>query len=257
MPQTVHAWLESEDRSGAAKGLAAIADTLIVTSADYLRLRGDMPLIALAYLWSNSATYIPVIATLTAPTIASNPLIFKKGIGLSMKPNLIYDFRDNPLAVLRPGDNNSVSGYEDDEAGVAHYLGLALVVSDGSIPKVSPMPVTHIEQATATATSAAAWTTLALTLTNDLPSGVYRMLGARVEHAGAFAARFIFKGMESRPAVIPVQAAEVAVHPFSNFWGKPIPFVMPDGLPKLEILETAGSGTIYVELYLNGPRPKL
>lgn len=254
MPQTVHAWLEDEDRSGAAAGIAAIADDLIITSGDNLRLRKDMPLVALLYGWTEFTTYAFNQAKITSPKIAGNPLRITKGVSLNYSPGLIYDFRDAPLGMIRPGDNVSTEGYEEDEAGVAHYLGIVLVVSDGSIPKTPTLPITHIHRCTATATAAGAWTQLALTEQDALPVGVYNMLGARVEHASAVAARFVFKGMEARPGVIPVSRVQDPVHPFSQFWGKGIPFVMPDNLPDIEILEVTGSGTVEVELYLNGPR---
>ena len=255
MPQTVHAWLEDEDRSGAVTGLAAVTDDLVVTSGDNLRLRRDMPLIAMMYGWTEFTTYAFNQLKLTSPTIAGNPLRLTKGIDLNfLNDGQIYDFRDNPLGIIRPGDNVTVEGYEADEAGVAHYLGLVAVVSDGSIPKKSPLPVSHIHRCTATATAAGAWTQLALTEVDALPAGTYQMLGARVEHASLVAARFIFKGMEARPGVIPTTLAKDNVHPFSQFWGKPIPFTMPDGLPDIEVLEVTGSGTVEVELYLNGPR---
>jgi len=256
LPQTCHAWLEDQDRSGAAVGIAAIADALCITSGDNLRLRTDMNLIALLYAWTEFAAYPVNQIALSSPTIANNPLRIKKGVALYYEnEQQIYDFRDSPLDLIRAGDNATATGYEEDEAGVAHYLGLIAIVSDGSIPKQCPLPVTHIHKCSATASAAATWTTLALTEVDALPAGNYNMLGARVQHASAVAARFIFRGLEARPAVIPVQRSVDCVHPFSQFWGKPIPFVMPDGLPKLEMLEVTGSGTVDLELYLNGPRP--
>jgi len=256
LPQTCHAWLEDQDRSGAATGLAAITDDLIVTSGDNLRLRHDMRLLALIYGWTEFAAYAFNQAKISCPTIASNPLRITKGVALNyLNEGQIYDFRDNPLDIIRAGDNLTAEGYEEDEAGVAHYTGVVIVVCDGSIPKVSPLPVTHIHRCTATASAAGAWTKLDLTEQEGLPAGQYHMLGARVEHASLVAARFVFKGIEARPAVIPVTRAIDCPHSFSSFWGKPIPFIMPDGLPKVEVLEVTGSGTVELELYLNGLRP--
>jgi len=253
MPQTCHAWLEDEDRSGAETYLAAVADPLITTSGDNLRLRSDMPLIALAYVWTEFTAYPPALMRISGPTIAGNPLRFTKGVALNyLSPGQIYDFRDNPLNVLRAGDDVTAYGYENDEAGVAHYLGVVLIVSDGSIPKVQSMPLTHIHRCTVSAiTTAGAWNNRALTQIDTLPAGKYMMLGARVESATAVAARFVFKGLEARPAVIPVSRAVDEVHPFSQFWGKPIPFVMPDGLPSLDILACATETPGDVELYLS------
>lgn len=211
--------------------------------------------IALLYNWTEFSTYIFNQMKMSSPKIAGQPLRFTKGVSLNfLNPQQIYDFRDNPLQVIRAGDNLSVEGYEEDEAGVAHYLGTVIIVSDGKLEKRAPKPLTHIHRCTTTATAAGAWTQLALTEQDSLPAGVYEMLGARVEHASAVAARFVFKGMEARPAVIPTTLSTDSLHPFSQYWGKAIPFVMPDNLPDLEILEVTGSGDVEVELYLSGKR---
>lgn len=250
MGHTVHAFLESEDRSGAETFIAAIADGLITTSGDNIRLRKDLPLIALLYPWSNNATYQPSSMRLSSPSIAGNPIRLIGGVGLNFLGGGIYDFRDAPLNLIRPGDNVTAYGFEEDEAGVAHYLGLALIVSDGQIPKGPRPQLTNIHKCTCTATTAATWTTLSLTETDSLPSGTYEMYGARVLHSAIMAARFIFKGIEERPAVIPINDIDEVLHPFSEYWGKGYKFTIPDGLPSIEVLETAGSGTVSVELFL-------
>lgn len=252
MPQTCHAWLEDEDRSGAVTGIAAIADDLVKTSGDNLRFRADMPLIALMYGWTEFTAYVIDNLKLSAPTIAGNPLRIRRGVSLNyLNEGQIVDMRENPFAGMRPGDNITVEGFEADEAGVAHYLGLVVIVSDGAIPEIPPLPLTHIHHCEATATGAGAWTQLSLTETDALPAGEYQMLGADVMHASLVAARFVFKGVEARPAVIPRSLTTDHLHSFSRYWGKPIKFTMPDGLPDVEILEVTGSGTVDADLFLS------
>lgn len=251
MPQTCHAWLEDEDRSGAAEGIAAVSDDLVITSGDNLRLRKDVSKIALIYGWTEFTAYAFNQAKITSPKIAGNPLRITKGVSLNyLSEGQIYDFRDHPIETIRPGDNVSVEAYEEDEAGVAHYLGVVIVVSNAAIPKRPTLPITHIHRGTLAAATAATWSQLSITEQDALPAGDYLMLGARVEGATYVAARFVFKGIELRPAVIPVTRAIDHVHSFSNFWGKPIPFKMPDGLPDAEVLDTTTS-TGEVELYLH------
>lgn len=251
MGHTVHAWLESADRSGAALGLAAVADDLLVTSGDNIRLRKDLKKIALIYMWSDDGTYKPVTVSLSAPSIASNPIRLHKGIGLTfLDPSVVFDFRDNPLDMVRPGDNFTATGYEDDEAGQAHYLGVAIIVSDGVIPKGPRPQLTNLHHGVATSANAAIWEQLTITETDGLPAGDYEMYGAIVQHATAFAARFVFKGIEERPAVIPMQNAENPVHPFSEFWGKGYRFTIPDQLPDLELITSGGSGVADITMFL-------
>lgn len=250
MPQTVVAWLESEDRSGASTFLAAVPDNLLVVDNDNLRFRKDVKSIALAYVWSDDATYPPVEMRLSAPTISGNPIRFNRGIGLNFLGGGIEDFRDNPLNIIVPGDNVTAFGFEEDEAGNAHYLGLALVLSDGIIPKGPRPQLTHIHQCAVTAISAGVWTLLPMTETDALPAGEYEMYGASVMHSGIMAARFKFLGMELEPAVIPINDVDEVLHPLSLYWGKPIRFTIPDGLPDIRILEVVGSGTVTIQLYL-------
>ena len=94
MPQTVVAWLESEDRSGAETLIAAIADNLHVTDGDNLRFRNDLRQIALAYVWSDDATYQPVDMKLSSPRISGNPLRVIRGVGLNFLCGGIQDFRE-------------------------------------------------------------------------------------------------------------------------------------------------------------------
>lgn len=257
MPQTVHAWLEDEDRSGAATGLAAIADDLINTSGDNLRLRADLRKIAMMYFWTEFAAYPPVLVTIEAASIRQNPIRLTKGVALNyISEGQIYDLRNTPLPLIRAGDDVKATGYEADEAGVAHYTGVALIVSNAPIPIVAPVPMNHIHRCTVGAATAGAWSKLSLTEQDPLPPGDYYMMGARVESATAFAARFMFKGLEVRPAVIPCTRSQDLVHPFSRFWGKPIKFTMPDGLPKLELLACAAETAGDVTLYLHNPAVK-
>jgi len=245
------AWLEDEDRSGAATGLAAVTDDdMIITSGDKLRLKTPHEQVALAYLWAEFAAYVPVIATMSHPL--GNPLILTKGIGLNyLNEGQIYDFRSDTFKGFKAGDDMTVTGYETDEAGISHYLGLVLIVADGNIP-TGPIPTPDIiHRCTVGAATEATWTPLALTEVNALPAGQYDMLGARVESATAVAARFIFPGLTTeRPAVIPVTRSVDPVHPFSRFWGKAYRFTMPDGLPTLEMLAAAAETPGDVELYL-------
>lgn len=258
MGHTVHAWLEDEDRSGAEKGIAAVSDQLIETSGDTLKLRSGRNHIALMYMWSEFAAYYPTEARINAASYPDGQnLRLYKGVGLNFTAeNLIYDFRDNPRPMVA-GETLTGYGWEVDEATVAHYMAIVLIVSDGRIPKGSAPSDTMVVQATATASAAAAWTTLTMTLRDSIGAGIYEMYGARVMSATCAAARFIFVGLWDRPAVIPTSRENDVSHSFNEFWGAPIQFAYPANLPKLEILEVTGSGTVKIELYLRKIRSGL
>ena len=251
MGHTSIAWLEDEDRSGAATNIAAVPDYLGIIGSDADRLRMAKPYdnVILAYTWSEFAAYYPLSMSLDAASLKI-PYRFEKGIGLNLtSPNLVYDFRNAPLPFLA-GEDLTVNGFEVDEAGVAHFLGMVLIVADGAVPQ-SPRPqITHIMNGTATATTAGVWVDAAITLTDTLPKGDYEMLGARALSATLVAARMNFKEHIERPAIIPNTTENYPTHSFNDWWGKGYRFTYPDNLPTVEILECTGSGTVQVEAYL-------
>ncbi len=258
MGQTVHAWLQDEDRSTLETGLIAIPDQLIETSGDTLKLRNGRNRIAMMYMWTDDGTYFPLAGRINAASYPDGQnLRLAKGVGLNfVSENQIYDFRSNPRYMV-PGEVLTGFGVEVDEAGVAHYLGIALIVSNGPIPR-GPLPSDiMVVQATATASAAAAWTTLTMSLLDSIGAGIYEMYGARVMHPTCFAARFIFPGLWDRPAVIPTITETNVSHSFNEFWGGPVQFAYPGNLPKLEILECTGSGTVKIEMYLRKIRKGL
>lgn len=257
MPQTCQVWAEDADRSGAIANLAAVADVLFTVSGDNLRIREDLPLTAMIYFWAETTGQPLVQGRISAPTIANQPLRFHKGFaGTFANPNNVYDYRNSPLAVLRPGDDITCEAFETDEAGVAHTVACVLIQSNAPIPVgTPPQAITHIQRLTADGNTVAVgtgWQIRGLTQTTGegLAEGDYLMWGAKVQSPTLIAARFIFRGMEPRPAVIPTNNEEDGIHPFSLFWGKGLPFHIPDGLPQIELLAQAAEAVDVIELYL-------
>jgi hypothetical protein len=258
MGVTCHAWLEDEDRSGAAAGIAAVADQMAGdVSGDNLQLSGSYPYIYAMYTITEFAAYPPVIMTLDGASFEL-PIITTKGIALNVNNDgQVYDFRRSPLKppIISPaGENITATGYETDEAGVPHYLGHVLFVTDSpNVPVEQAAFPTHITRATVSAVSAAgAWETETLTLTDDLPAGRYALLGARVETATPCAARFILKGYADRPPVIPVSRNTDPVPAMSQWIGTTgYQFWYPGNLPQLEMLTMAAETPTDCELYLH------
>ena len=238
--------------------MSAVPDELVTTNGDDLRFNSLFSNIAFMYNKSNTDTYVPQRMTLSSASIASNPLKWASGIGVTWDANAndsILDFSNRTYSPIRPGDDVTSRGFETDQAGTAHYLTNAVIVTDQhsiNYDLRSAPVLTHTAQATVSGSSVAnEFTKYQLSLTDTLPAGVYAMSGASVVGATCGAARFIFKtGSVSRPAVIPRTTSTSALHPFSRFWGGTRNFVFPDNLPQLEYFSTTSEVPGLITLFL-------
>ena len=269
MPVIAAVHVEDQDRSGAETPLAAAADGYHVVSGDNLRLRAGTNLLALQYWWAEQTAGGGdfIRGRLISPSIRTNPLRFHRGFSLfdeESHPDLVYDYRDNPLALIRAGEDLSAEIVETDEAGVAHCGASVGFYCSGPIARGGTAPLTHQVRATVGSnTTALVWTQQALTLEDSLPAGIYRMFGASVQSATAICAAFIFQrkdinGGLPRPVIVK-RAEEGMHHPYNSNWGLPAAsggaesgghFVVPDGLPDLYILTQLAETISHVELYL-------
>ena len=210
------------------------------------------------YNKSNTDTYVPQRMQLSAPTIASNPIKYPTGIGVTWNAEanqMLLDFSNKTYSAIRPGDDVTSKGYETDQAGTAHYLSNVVIVTDQqsiSYDIRNAPPLTHTAQATVSGSSTAnEFTKYQLSLTDTLPAGVYAMSGASVIGATCIAARFIFKtGSVSRPAVIPRTSTASGLHPFSRYFGGTRNFVFPDNVPQLEYISTTSEVPGLITLFL-------
>lgn len=259
MAQTVLVWGESADRSGAAENLLAVVnDDLVSTNGDNIRFNSLFSNIAFMYNKSNTNSYVPQKMTLNAPTISSNPLVWASGIGVTWdaESNVnILDMSNACYPYIRPGDDVTSSGFENDEAGVSHFLSNCVIVTDQASINYdirNAPPLTHTARCTVSGSSVSnQWTTYQLTLDTALPAGQFAMSGASVVGATCTAARFQFKtGGISRPAVIPRTTTSSPLHPFSRYFGGSRNFTFPDNLPDLEYLSTASEVPSEVTLFL-------
>ena len=258
MAHTVICWSENADRSGSDAALSAVPDSLITTSGDNARFNSLFSNIAFMYNKTNTDSYKPVSMTLSAPTIAANPLKWASGIGVTWDAESntnMLDMSNACYPYIRPGDDVTSTGYELDQAGTSHFLTNAVIVTDQ--PSLNydirnAPPLTHTAKATVSGSSTSnQWTSYQLSLVDTLPAGQYAMSGASVLGDTVAAARFIFKtGGVSRPAVIPRTSAASPLHPFSRYWSGTRNFIFPDNLPELEYLSTASEVPGDVTLFL-------
>jgi hypothetical protein len=219
--QTCLVWSEDEDRSGAETGLAAIAteDQTYITG-DKIRFMEALPFVNLICAGTEFAAYPLIEARLNAPNIngsgVSN-LRINRGVAGVFDPTTVGNYSAFPLNWGHLGGNMITAySYEDDEAGVAHFNHIILVVSNGAIP-ITPKPITHMPKCTLAATGAAVtWKSNTPTLADELPAGRYRLWGADFVSATALACRFKLPGYDYRPAVLGRRNEQDGVHPFNT-----------------------------------------
>jgi len=261
MPRVV-AWLQDEDRSGAATGLTSIADQNqnVQTSGDLLRWPPGFDYIFMGYHHTEFAGFPTIRATISGSgRRAANPMIFNKGIALNyLSPGQVYDMRGAPR-FWPGGEDVSISSSEADEAGVAHHNGLVLFMSRSPAPVpvgVPPLPITHYHAVTIGSMTIVAWTTSALTELNTLPPGEYIQWGGRVQSATPLSFRMIYPGIDDRIPLIPSARAEDPVHSYNEYWGTDAyRFTIPDALPSIEGLCEATETPSELEMYLTKVNP--
>ena len=154
----VHA--EDEDRSGAETALSALSDGYHVVSGDNLRLRAGTNLLGLQYWWAeqtgSGGDFIR--GRRISPSIRTNPLRFHRGLSLwndESHPDLVYDYRDSPLSLIRSGEDLSSEVLELDEAGVSHCAASVGFYCSGPIARGGTAPLTQQVRATTGARTAA------------------------------------------------------------------------------------------------------
>jgi len=208
----------------------------------------------MAYAWTEFAAFPFQRATLSGTGVrGANPLIMNQGYALNyLTPGVVYDWRQKPKP-WPSGEDITVLAIEDDEAGVAHFIGVVLVITrnpNGIPVGVPPLPY-FPHTVTVGQMTTGAWTSSALTEINSLPPGEYIMWGGNLISATPVAARMIFPGIDDRPPIIPNTREEDPIHPHNRFWGtNQFRFKIPDQLPAFEGLHSTTETPSELEMYL-------
>lgn len=226
MPQSVFVWAESEDKSAAETGLAAVEDQTVVTSGDKITIPEAFPFIAGILAGTENSSYVWTDGRLASPGIGgkgiNNLRIHKAYSSASLKkPGNVYDWFDMPVRVGEGDDGlagDTVTAYslEADESGVAHSNSISLFMTNTRLP-YQRHNITHIAKfVTGAISSGLTWEAKTLTLDDDLPVGQYRLWGADLCSATAIAARFINPNWGFRPGFIPRRTQAEEPHPFNR-----------------------------------------
>ena len=245
----VAAFAEQIAASGTLQPIAAVADYQLFTVGDDVRVPAGLPFLLAAFGIGTGQSRSRIVA----PSLRAfanyeiEPKVAGEAVRSADSGNLITMVRDPlPLAV-----GESVN-YETDGgagAGVGMQTGIILL-GDGPVVSVSGQ-IRTIRATAAIAGTEIVWTSGALTFSEDLPTGIYQVVGARcrADNPGAF--RLIFVAGGPRPGSLSSlgsEGSEVLGSRMGGWglWGQ----FDTNQPPTLEILSLAGAGSAQV-LYLD------
>jgi len=211
---------ETIDAAGALVNIAALADDVIATSGDDLRVPSLNQILAIA---AGVASGGEGYARLDAPSLLRKTRQYISPVNGNGdadaepgSPPAVMDFRDNPLRLRSTED---IQALIDSDTTSAQFQWLLALFSDGQV--VKPSGEIFTVRATATATlTVDVWTQTQVTFQDNLPAGEYAVVGMRAISAGLIAARLVFRGGEGwRPGCIGLDSDSDLDHPMFRHGG--------------------------------------
>lgn len=254
MPFHLAGWYENVDPAGAFNDLTALADQRLFTAGDNIRVPSLNNIIALAAGVENAAAprariYSPTIEQLARYEVA--PLNVAAAASVEpMSPHRVMDLSRNPLVL---GVDENLRAEINSNPVAAQDQWLLAWFADGPVTPIENAPIFTVRATGVTALVANAWTAVNLTLDDELPPGVYAVVGGRFESAGCIAGRLNFLAGENpwRPGALGTDAPDDLDAPlFRNGrlgeWGR---FVFTQ-LPQAEFLSDLADAAEIVHLDL-------
>lgn len=217
----VTGFFENQDGAGSLQALAAHADTLEpqlvpVDGADYLRVDASMPLIIGAHAaidatvqprarfvqpsfkrrYGKTAVELPTLSSTVEPA----------------SPHAFNDLRITPI-VCQGGEKLSVESLNNPAAAADQYV---MCIFADSVP--APVSVAGVLPyrftTTASALTADAWNSRAITAEEELEDGWYDVYGGKAISTSAIMARLKFAGSDARPPIGACDTRTDVIHPF-------------------------------------------
>ena len=248
---TFHAAAFSEQiaAAGTLQAIAAVADDQVFTSGDDVRVPQGLANLLAAFSIGSAQTR----ARIVAPSLRAfaNLEIAPKVISEAMSEDdiaRVLTFARNPLP-LAVGESLNYESDGGAGGGLGQQTGVILL-GDGPVQSFSGAMRT-VRATAAIAGTEAVWDSGALTFSEDLPTGIYQVVGARCEADSPGAFRLIFVAGGPRPGSLSAnsdQAGDVIGARLGGWgiWGQ----FDTNQPPTLEILSLAGAGAAQV-LYLD------
>jgi hypothetical protein len=191
-------YYESVDQAGAAANIAAMNDPTISTSGDTVRVPKE-----LAYL--QGAACLSAATTLTSAYVKSPSLRTRNNFPIGPLVNAddfpsippISWLADNPIPLT--GGEQMTFETTSDNTGAVAIQGLVWL-SDGSLQRRGG-EIFSFSFSTGITLAAGSWVNGAITLDQQLPNGMYSIVGLRAVGTNLQAARIVLPGGAWRPGV--------------------------------------------------------
>ena len=245
---TTVAFSESQDEAGAFINVAAVVDQHIRVSGDTIYIPDDFPYLA-SILALMGAT-VPGTPYLDSPSLRAKALLDLSPVQNTVLPAdtcVIMDRRLTPFKLK--ADEGLMLWSNANPAAAERHTGL-IHLSDGIIEPVKG-DVFSVRYTAAITTVAGTWVSGEITMSQNLPSGRYAVVGASMHEANALAFRFLPRGYTNRPGA---PAGQDIADNFGGLFrngqmGKWFEFDH-NNPPALEVLcQTAGSAQVgYLDL---------
>lgn len=236
---TTIAFSESQDAAGVFTTLNAVPDQHVVAQGVDIMVPGYNRLIAaMAVLGNNAGAQ----ARLVSPSLRRVNPYYITPVALGIVPGSDPPISAAPGLAIQLDSGENLEAEEDANPAAAEQHAVLAWLADRDITPVNGKMYTVLFQVTL-ALVVNTWAFSLINTVDDLPTGNYAVVGARLVAAAGIAARFVPIGADSRPG-FPVQAtvAERQNMMFRHGWlGEWFRFSTLQ-LPGLEVLTSAAAG---------------
>lgn len=201
---------ESQDPAGALVNIAALAEDILFTDGDNLRVPRDMTNVVLlaagvpsggdGFVRLDAPSFEPSFSEFIRPVNGNADADAEPG-----SPPAVLDRRGNPLIMVGDDQLQALTDY-DTTSGQVAFLGLWF--ADGPIEPLGlggalgGAPMRTMRATNGSTLTADVWTVGALTFDANLPAGRYAVVGLRAQSAGLVACRLLFPNQAARPGVL-------------------------------------------------------
>ena len=246
MAYHVAAFSEDFAVPGTLQAVAAVADAQIFVSGDDIRVPTGLPNLLAAFALGPGASRARIVApSLRAfANLEISPKIVQQSVPV-VTPAFLFTYARNPLP-LAVGESINFESDAGAGAGAGQTSGIVFL-GDGPVQPVTGEIRTVRATASITGTENE-WADGAIAFSEDLPAGIYQVVGARCEADSPGAFRLIFVAGGPRPGSLSALGGEGSEVPGSRMgmwgvWGQ----FDTNQPPTLEVLSLGEAGSAQVD----------